>query len=91
MGRYKQKVQIDSLKTPIPGDLLPGETLSCDKEKLHPLANEGSKAIVFLHWESAMDLIESHDIQPTGPFLLYVVQGQFSMPKSGKVLMLQPK
>ena len=91
MGRYKQKVQIDSLKAPIQGDLLPGKTLSCDKENLHPLANEGSKAIGFLHWESAVDLIESHNIQPTDPFLLYVVQAQFSMLKSGKILMLQPK
>lgn len=38
-------------------------------EKLSPSTNEGSKATVTFPWESAVNLIESHDVQLRGLLL----------------------
>ena len=87
-GRSKEKVQIDSLKAPSLGNLLPEKKLSYENEKLRPSTNVRSKATGYLHWKSAAQLIKFHDIQLMDPLLLYVGQVQFSVLTNGKVLRL---
>lgn len=78
--RYKEKVQIDSLRAPSRGNLLPGTSLSCKNEKLSP----SSKATGFLHWERA-GFNRIPRCTADHPLLL---ETQFSILTSGEVLLL---